>query len=290
MKDVITNILHFFMQRSVIIVALLLVIVAGSCKRSSTAPAYSSNIPWNLDSLMPSTNTVALSNSHYLDVAGVFVANKITGDLTDTSGVSVAYYRSWQATVFPGDSNYVSGVSSVSVNGLALNSPVWNNPFLCHYDSSVATWNETGTDHWETPGSSLVPVISQDVAGTMPALSGALPTTIDTTHDFTFTFNGDNTSNAEFGFVIVYGPSRGAGIDPMISDVVSASGGTVTFSAARLKDIYNGSFRPGTAANDPVCYGGYIMVVLYNHEVHSFGGKPYAFVRQREYLGVVKFM
>ena len=277
------------MPRSIIIIiALLLVIGAGSCKRGGSAPAYLTGIPWNLDSLLPDIETTQLTTTNYMDVAGAFVANKTTGSLTDTSGTTIAYNRGWQAAVFSGDS---TGVSLVSVNGTPLVTTYRYNPFFCHYDGSIVTWNEGGINHWETPGSSLVPVIAEDVSGTMPTLSRALPTSIDTTRDFTFTFNGDNTSNADYGFVIIYGGhSRFPDLMPMTSNVVSARGGTVTFPVASLKHLCNMNIRPSLTTYDPICYGGYIMIVLYNHETHFFGGKPYAFVRQREYLGSVKFM
>ena len=275
------------MPRSVIIVALLLVIVAGSCKKN-TRPTYSLGIPWNLDSLLPDLPTTQLMTTNYLDVAGAFVATKVTGTLTDTSGIVIGYNRSWQAATFLGSS---TGSSSVSVNGAPLITTYPEEPFLCRYDSSVAIWNETGANHWETPGSSLVPAISEDVAGTMPARSGSLPTAIDTTRDFTFTFNGDNTSNADYGFVILYGFYSDAHYSFSItSNVVNARGGTATLPVALLKHLYNTNISPSFAVYDPICYGGFIMVVLYNQETHTFGGKPYAFVRQREYLGVVKFM
>ena len=237
---------------------------------------------------MPDLQTTELMTTDYIGVAGVFVATNVTGSLTDTAGITIAYHRSWQAASFLGSS---TGLSSVFVNGTPLVTSYPDNPFFCRYDTFMAVWNETGTNHWETPGASSIPAISQDVSGTMPALSGVLPTTIDTTRDFTFTFSSDSTSNADFGFVIVYGFYSDAHYSfPITSNVVSARGGTATLPVAWLKHLYNTNISPSFAVYDPICYGGFIMVVLYNQETHTFGGKPYAFVRQREYLGVVKFM
>ena len=78
-----------------------------------------------------------------------------------------------------------------------------------------------------------------------------------------------------------------------MSNTVNANGGTATIRASQLTGVQNwymnihGFYWPSTLDK---YYGGFLMVILYNHSIQTLPPKQFAFVKQREYLGVVKFL
>jgi hypothetical protein len=260
----------------------ILVFCGASCRRTGGVTPNSVGIPWNLDSLMPSRAVVLPWHSH-VNAFGIFVACKLTGNIVDTSGNVDLYSRYWETAIFKDNLHPVDG-GMVSVNSFPLtNSSSW---YTRH--DSFSLWNESSLNRWQVSGSSGVPMIDTVVPGAMPSFIGVIPVTVDTSNDFTITFNSSNTTNADSAFFIL---SRGDETDPVGSTVVSASGGAATIKSALLKSIHNCSYCSLTGTlSDPFRYkGGLIMIVLYNHTTITLGGKQFAFVKQREYLGVVNF-
>ncbi len=278
------------MKRTIVLFLLSAIVVMSSCKKSvktdSIAPLY---IPWNMDSLMLGADAY-INGVSKLNVSGVMVACTLYGSIIDTSGQINVYTRNWENAIFAGSPNsFTGGVGNVSVNNIPLDTGMWAG--FAHHDSAPV-WNENTINHWYISGSGSVPVISADISGILPVFSGTLPSKISKTSDFSFTFNATNNSFGDSAFVIVYGsitPTFGIG-DPVYSNVVSANGGTAVIRAIRLRDTDNGLMPLiFNAQTSPVYYGGIIMLVIYNHSIQTFGGKKFAFVKQREIMGLVRF-
>jgi hypothetical protein len=277
------------MSRSIVIVILAMFVV-GSCSKSvkTTVTPPGACIPRDEDSLMPDLQTVMIIGPVMPNVWGTLVACKVSGVLTDTFGSVHLYNRDWEAALFTSATS-TSPAGAVSVNSVPMNSSVLEG-FYVHYDST-SIWNETSLNHWNVSGTSMVPFISADVPGTFPSFTGPLPVAISHTGDFTFGFNSSNTNSADSAYVVIYGSFDGH-VMPVVSDVVSASGGVASISASKLSSIQNTSMHLTWIAEDTTTkyYGGKIMFVIYNHTMQTFGGKQFAFVKQREYLGIVKFL
>jgi len=278
------------MGRSITVVVIIIVLfTVHSCKKNtSTAPpsVESLSIPWNLDSLP--RPVIAASYLIYdvakFNVSGLLVACKLSGDITDTSGHTNLISRGWEMARFKGAAPeyYTAGVDTVSVNATTLKDTIYGG--YSHNDT-VSIWNETGLNHWYISGSDSIPAFSADIPGTMPEYTGILPTTISRTHDLTITFNSSNTLNADSAYVII-----GIGIN-ISSNLVSTGGGTAIIPFSKLTACQNSNFHIAQfAASGPTYYGGYIVIVIYNHTTQTIGGKQFAFVKQREYLGIVTFL
>ena len=274
------------MSRSITIaVILFLLTLSLSCKKKTVAPAPI-GVPWNLDSLMP-TLAAEYASPSYLNVSGVMIASNISGGLVDSSGDTNLYIRNWEAALFLGEPNtFTGGVSAVSVNNTPLHTGISEYyDYFAHHDSAVL-WNSSASNHWNVTGSSSIPSISTDISGTMPAFSGILPTSIFTATDFSFTFNSSNTANADSAYAVIY-----TGGTFWYSNVVSANGGTAIISASKMSYCHNGYVvLTGFQGDTGIYYGGMLMIVIYNHEIQTFSGKQFAFVKQKEILSIVKFL
>jgi hypothetical protein len=269
------------MRRSVAIIILILSVITiiSSCKKSAVAP-NPMLIPWNMDSLMSGSNGYPIGHSQ-LTVSGILIYNKLSGNLTDTAGHTNSYLRNWEAVL-------LTGIGAASVNTTPLG--MITDPLFGHYDSTPV-WNESALNHWNVTDLHGVTLISVDIPGTVPAFTGILPVNISTTSDFAFVFNSSNTVNADSAFVIVYGGGPDIGSDPICSNVVNVNGGVATISADILRYYQNEYTSVNWSSHGTsLYYGGQIMFVIYNHTIQTIGGKQYAFVKQREYLGIVKFL
>ena len=261
-----------------------------SCKKNDNMGAIVVNkafTPLDMDSLLPGYGVVPyFAGKLYPNVSGVLVACRITASPVDTSGHTRPFIRNWEAALFAS-----SGVDSlipagtVSVNGITLGFPFYD-LYLNRDTSNV--WNDSALNHWVVSGGVIIPSFSADVSGSYPSFTGTLPDSISKTVDFALTFNSANTSNGDSAYVVVYYYGT-----PVSSNVVSANGGTAVVPAAKLDGASNGYiYLPAIAASvtDPVyAGGGYILVIIYNHSLQTFGGKTFAFVKQRVQLGIVSF-
>ncbi len=273
------------MRRSIKFVVVLLhaIIVLGSCSKHTVTPNFMM-VPWNMDSLMTGSAAYLIGQSQ-LNVSGILIHNTLTGNLKDTFGNTYSYVRNWEAALFMWESNTsTGGVSAVTMNSVSLDTA--NLYCFTRYDAT-AIWNESTVNTWNVAGSDKIPSFSTDIAGTMPVFTGSLPSSIDTSSDFSFTFNSMNVTNGDSALVIIYGSGYGA--NQAHSSVVSCNGGNAIISHARLKDFQNsyGTIYPGDTS---IYFGGQIMFVIYNHVTMTFGGKQFAFVKQREYIGIVSFL
>lgn len=262
----------------------LVVLMSASCgKKESVAPTtYKAFIPWNMDSMMPTTalyiNNVFLPNVH-----GALTANRLTADLVDTMGYHYAYGRSWEHANFvnPG---FMIDAGMVQVNGTTLTN---GSAGYLHNDDGMV-WNATGSNTWSVGGSGLIPAFSASVAGRVPSFTGTLPLTLSPA-GYSYTFDASNTSNGDSAYIIVYCPGT-----IFQSKVVSANGGTATLDSFHAP-IPGGSLNRNfyvwsNAGGNPVYYGGMILFVIFNHSEQTLGGKQFGFVQQREVLGVVRFL
>lgn len=279
------------MSRSItIILALFALAAVNSCKKSTITTAVTGSsllIPWDLDTLSPPFPGQVINGVSRLNTNGILVACKVSGNLTDTSGHTNLYTRSWEATLFKGDARgtFFGGVANVSVNATSLKDTLYGG--FTHNDT-VVVWKDTLLNHWYVSGSDSVPTISEDIPGLMPSYTGTLPVTIPRASNFSVTFNSSNTVNADSAFIILCARNPSAMV---YSDVVKTNGGIATISMSSLYELNNSpSFHLGWLSTGYVYSGGYIIIVTYNHTIQTIGGKQFAFVKQREYLGIVTFL
>ena len=279
------------MSRSILIIlTLFAVVTVCSCTKSAKTTTFSGSsllIPWDLDTLSPPTSGVYINGCSQLSVNGIMVACKVSGSLTDTAGNTYLYTRGWEASLFKGGSpgTFLGGVANVSVNATSLNDTLYGG--FTHNDTTVV-WNDTLLNHWYVSGSDSVPTISEDIPGLMPTYTGTLPVTILRASNFSITFNSSNTINADSAFVILCSRNPSAMAQ---SDVVKTNGGIATISSPSLYELNNSpSFHLNWTTTGPIYSGGYIIIVIYNHTIQTIGGKQFAFVKQREYLGIVTFL
>jgi hypothetical protein len=264
-----------FMRKLVIVFVLLsFVVVADSCKKSGgiSSAMY---VPYDLDSLTPTKNVIPHGPAG-LNADAVMTACKISGSIVDTAGDTHSYARNWEYASLYGSAG------SVTLNSMPLNTSAGN--VYARYDS-VALWNDGVLNHWEITGLTGMPAISSDVAGTMPEFTGSLPVALSISSDFSVTFSASNTTNGDHAYIVLYVAGELA-----TSNVVGTSGGVATISSHTLSRFQNGYFGMPYSIGSPVYHGGLIMVVIYNHTIQTIGGKQFAFVKQREYVGVVNFL
>ena len=262
----------------IIFVLPVLITCVIACKKHTSASPATLIIPFDLDSLMP-TNASMLNGITYPNVSGLLIACKVAGELIDTAGDTNYYSRNWEAAQFTGSAG------SVMVNTAGLLS---TSDLICSHHDTTATWNESSTNHWAVTGSGSIPAFSADVSGTYPGFSGTLPANISRSSDYSFTFNSGNTVNGDSAYMVIYCAGS-----IYKSNVVSANGGTAVITSYYLSHTRNAGISlsfsyAGLVA--PVYYGGYIDFVIYNHTVQTFGGKQFAFIKQRQYLGIVQFL
>ena len=284
------------MNRSItIIIALLGVIMIHSCKKASKTAAGSLRqpfIPLDLDSLMPTHyGSPYYWGFSYPDVSGVLIACKLSGTGTDTSGHVNFYNRNWEAALFANTTgNFLITAGDVSVNATPLNNVLYNTNTLermyLNYDTS-GTWNSGSLNHWIVTGSLLIPPFSVDISGSFPSFTGTLPVTVSRTSDFYLTFNSSNTINGDSAYVAIYGNG-----DIYSSSVVSANGGTAHISTGQFASATNGltTFNHFPLSGPYYAGGGFILIVVYNHVIRTFGGKQFAFIRQKVTFGVFSFL
>jgi hypothetical protein len=247
---------------------------------------------WNWGDLMPGLAFYSAGPS-VLYVNGLLIETKTTGNIVDTGGHPVPYERNWEMAYFKTDTPGPYGDPPlpgffVNAGGVSLNSTALVSSAQAGYRLSDTThvWNDSALNHWQVSGAGTVPHIDTFVSGTMPVFTDTLPTVISTSSDFSLTFNSLNTIDGDSAFVVLY---HDVGLN--YSTVVSATGGTAMVPAFRLAGIVNCPHCTLTGwPSDFVYSGGLIMVVVYNHTMMTIGGKQYAFIKQREYLGVVTFL
>ena len=271
---------------AIITIALFSIVLICACKKSTSNAAIATSvyIPRGADSLMeiPQAQLIGPPMSN---VSGVLVACKTSGIVIDTSGLPISYNRMWEAAIFESQTNTFGDAGTVSINSVLLNGD--RGYYYLHYDTTP-TWNESSSNHWVVSGTVTIPAISVDIPGTFPAFTDTLPTVISRAGDFSIELNSSNTLNADSGYVVIYCAPRGS---RLIGNVVSANGGVSKVNASELIYLQNGNapFNSRSLASQGY-YGGLIMLVLYNHSIQTIGGKKFAFVKQREYLGKVTFL
>lgn len=267
-----------------------IVVLDSSCRKTGTSPGI--YILWDLDTLMMeggTTNTKVVYRPPYINASGAMIVCETMGTLTDTGAQTINYFRRWGAAHFGGGDPGAGGANAgaVSLNSVGL-------PFIAlfphqykRHDTMMA-WNERGINHWSVAGSTSVPAISADIEGTLPSFTGGLPTAISKSSDFSLTFNASNTANGDMAYVVIYSLGK-----RYQSNVVSASGGTATISTADLMNATNEylplSGRPVGKLSMPVYYGGFIAVIVYKNTMQTFGGRQFAFVKQKVVMGNVTF-
>ena len=275
-----------------ILLLLLTGIAIGSCKKNTHTPVVrnSLTIPWNVDSLFPTLQTTPLQVRRFSDVSGVLAAGKIAGTLTDISGNIINYSRNWENAVFTSPANtYCTNAGNVSVNSVPLSTLGFimsssSHNFYMHFDSATV-WNESAANRWFVSGSDTIPAFAADVDGAYPSFSGTLPVFVSTRDGVSLTFNSTNTINGDSAFMAIYYYG-----ELYMSNTVGTNGGTASISARRLTGAVNGfEALNASSSSDPVYYGGFIEIIIYNHTIQTFGGKQFAFVKLREVLGVVSF-
>lgn len=216
-----------------------LTITSTSCKKETGRGAVANRmgIPWSMGYFYtPSTNQY-VDGISTVEAEGLLLACKLSGDLKDTFGNTVPHACHWTAAMFHtgrfGYMVYRAGVDSVAVNSIPLG---LNNGGIFTHGDSVSTWNEGALNHWYVSRSDTVPGIDVKVAGTMPSFFGTIPDTIYRTGGFSFAFNSTNTANGDSVFIVLSGLGSNG---PRFSNVVSARGGTVTFSPSELAVFSN---------------------------------------------------
>ncbi|MFI4963546.1 MAG: hypothetical protein ACHP6H_06805 [Legionellales bacterium] len=227
----------------------------------------------------------------YTNVSGILVTCRFSGTPIDTSGIAHIYSRNWEAALFAnttGDS--LTNAGSVSLNATPLSNLLYNTytheSWYLHYDTTII-WNDSAVNHWAISGSSSIPPFTANINGIYPSFNGILPDTISKTTDFFYTFNSSNTTNGDSAYVLIYYDGW-----PNQSKVVSANGGTATIPASRFSSATNRYiYLPLYSSGGPLYSGGgFIFVVIYNHSIQTFGGKRFAFVKQKVALGIVSFL
>ena len=261
------------------IMLFVLTCFCSSCHTSSSTPAPDVlYIPWDIELMMPSHNVVPVGHS-LLTTNGILVACKVSGIIPDTNGVPYTYTGNWEAAMFktPLSNTLTGAVSDVRFNGVPLTT---NDSAFIHRDSSPL-WIEGGSNTWHVGGSAYVPAFDTSTSAPMPSFSGTLPAIISSAAEFTYTFNSTNTANADSAYVMIRGD-----IDPLNSNVVSASGGIAKIPATLMAHATNCTYCSLTYPySNPYYKGGLIAFVLYNHKTITVGTKQFDIVNQRVYLG-----
>lgn len=271
-------------------IALLFIstILIESCKKITATPVYSYSalyIPFDLDSFVGNKSTT-WADGEKVDnsMTGVLIATRITGSLIDTAGHANTYERNWEAAMFsatPGSAPTDAG--TVQVNGANLR--LLPGYTYVHHDTSIV-WDEGSVNHCSVSGHYTIPAFSADVAGAYPSYTGTLPDSIARGSDLSISFSSSNTAGADSAYFLVYYDGV-----PIQSNTVKASGGTATVSHTRFAAATNANLTTYNFAitTTQYYYGGFIFVVLWSSIKQTFGGKQFMFVKQRQYLGVVKF-
>jgi hypothetical protein len=278
------------MSRPVVIVLALFVLAALASCNKTTRTTFSSGpsllIPWDMDTLTPPFAASVIDGHSRVTANGLLVACKISGALTDTSGNTHLYTRSWEAAMFLDGSRpgFTAGIDTVEVNSTFLADTSF---YLFLHSDTTTIWNDGSLNHWYVAGTDSIPTISVDIPGTMPVFTGILPASISRSADFSFTFNSSNTVDGDSAFVTICGHAPSAFAQ---SNVVSVNGGTATIAASELHQFNNASsYYLNWSTVGPAYSGGYIIFTIYNHSTLTIGGKQFAFVKQREFIGIVTF-
>lgn len=279
----------------------ILVATAGlftACKKDhNTTPLYSSPrtiyVPMYDDTtlyyLFTSPSVVLSGPSPITDIDGLLLTNNIVMHLSDSTGNSGGSFsrswalaRFWDSTAY-NDVNYWTNAWNVSLNN--VNIP-WDtaqfslNNYL-RQDVTNTLWNWNGNNQWNISGSNMTPAVSQSINGNMPQFTGPVPDTISVHGTISFTFDASNTIDADSAYFFVY--DNGASISSAIggiSHVVGTNGGTASISFANTPGLANGRYL----IRSQYYTGALLMIVLYQHEIHTLNGKQIAFVKQRQLL------
>jgi hypothetical protein len=270
-------------MRRLVLVALSLfaIVLIVSCKKVPKTASVTKDplyIPLDLDTLLLTFSTPIYNGVPIYNMSGVLVACRMSGSPADSSGRVNAYNRNWETAFFADPTGTtLTNAGTVSVNTTSLGSGV-----VYSHNDTTAVWNELTLNHWNVSGSGGIPAIAAVVDGTFPSFYGVLPVNVSKSMDFSFTFDTSNNINGDSAYVVIYYYGNYAQ-----SKVVNAKGGTANIPSSYLINSTNGCF---SLSGDPYYYGGKIILVIYNHTIQTIGGKQFAFVKQREILGAVKFL
>lgn len=265
------------MKRTILLIAGFTCLFTYSCKKKENPPnIFGIGVPYGNDSLMP-TQGVIMSRYVIENISGAFIVNNQIRIVKDTSGRVVNYDNPWQQAIF------ISNAGNVTLNNSAL---MLSGTTSSYWSNEPALWKNNSSNTWRASGNRNIPAIDHTTGTGYPEFRGILPDSIEVkaTTRITCSFTPANTGNADSGYIILYSYKNKS---IWFSNIVSANGGaaSIQLSGADYRNAGNRYFM----IRDKVCYGGLLEVVLFNHEVHTFDNKPFAFVRQRQVLHNVVF-
>jgi hypothetical protein len=124
---------------------------------------------------------------------------------------------------------------------------------------------------WEVSGSSEIPAFVYNYMGTFPDYKGALPFTISKATGLTLTFDSTTVTGADSVYIAI--------ADSLLQHVydtfASATAGAFHISPSDLAKFSNVFTYSGVT-------GAWIKIYPYKYTVQTFGGKQFAFVKERE--------
>lgn len=269
-------------MRSLFALSLFASVVFVACKKPAkvtVAKPRPLDILWISDSIM-GTIQVQVPPPSFSDKWGVLVATRVSGVLADTAGKINPYYRNWESAVFSGNDNTYALPSAVSVNSVNIAKDPLRG-YHIHYDTAKV-WNDRASNTWTVTGNDIIPSFTAKVQGLMPHFTGTLPTSVSTSQDLSISFDYSNVVNADSARFLIYVYGSWC-----TSNVVKAYGGVAKISAKLLTSskkllVYSRQHNKNAQA--------YILLSLFNHTTQTFGGKQFAFVQQREVLGMVELL
>ncbi|WP_118974004.1 hypothetical protein [Taibaiella koreensis] len=229
-------------------------------------------IPFDYDGLMGTKPNLPYP-TYISPVTGVFIADRERRILRDSTSMVVIEDKMWNTATFRGTNGRIGTYAGdVQLNGVSL---LYDPPHAFYMNTDPLLWHAAGSNTWSAAGNAPISAISQLVDTTFPQFTGTLPDTIPASSNFSFTFDNSNLRHANSAYLTVYDSNMRL----VYTNIVGPSGGTVACNVG-APPLTNSWLWIGNRRY----YGVWIQVVCYNYEIHQFGGRSFAFVRQSRLL------
>ncbi len=267
------------------------ILLFAACDNSNVTPEASPGpylaIPYAVQDSIFGTHTTMIPALKLYNVSGYFMAGIRSGDITDTTGNLNSYSQPMHVAQFMDSSGNLVAPDSVFLNDRMLWPLTYpgSQQIVVFSGGFPDLWNNTGSNEWRTAGNSLVPAINTSITLPFPQFNTNLPDSFDIHQPFSFTFNSSNLQQADSAFLLVYSYTGNLWTSP----VVHAGGGTATVDCSSSVVTGNSPFNTFFNLKGKIYYGGILALVAYRTEIHSTGGKDYAYVVETQKIKKLYF-